>query len=565
MQENILDYIRIALYSLLLVLGLFLYQAWNQDHPPQTILEPSQPANSHFVPTVPETGDISSVASAQPLSSAPETVQASANKSEQVTVTTDYLEAVIDTKGGDIISIKLLKYPESLHSKIPYVLLNDDPKTRYLAESGLISKDGPDTRTAQANYTVSQKAYLLAPDQNQIVVPLSWENGQGLKVNKFYTFTRGSYEVKVGYQVENNSAVPYQGNVYAQLMRTDAPPPSQSGLMSSTFFGAAVSSPDKPFQKIPFKDMQEKSIHQTVTDGWAAMVQHYFISAFVPDKNSTSTYYSKVLPNGLYAIGLVGQPITVAPGTKQTTGMKLYTGPIIGDELTKVSPTLKLTIDYGWFWFISGIIFWMMQKIYNVVGNWGWSIVLVTIVIKLLFYQLSAKSYRSMSALKRLQPRIEKLKERFGEDRQKLTQATLELYKQEKVNPMSGCLPVLIQIPVFLALYWVLVESVQLRQAPFILWIKDLSQADPYYILPILMGISMFLQQRLSPPPPDPMQAKIMMLIPVISTVLFINFPAGLMLYWFVNNTLSFLQQWYVMRTINAPSNLKVKTLNVSK
>lgn len=248
---------------------------------------------------------------------------------------------------------------------------------------------------------------------------------------------------------------------------------------------------------------------------------------------------------------MVGPKLSVSPGEKTETSAKFYSGPSIPENLKQVAPGLDLTVDYGWFWFISVIIFWMMKKIYDVVGNWGWSIVIVTFIIKLMFYQLSAKSYRSMSMLKKLQPKLEALKERYGEDKQKFTQATLELYKKEKVNPMSGCLPILVQIPVFFALYWVLVESVYLRQAPFILWIHDLSTKDPFYVLPVLMGLSMFLQQKLSPPPPDPTQAKVMMLMPVVFTALFINFPAGLMLYWFVNNTLSVLQQWYIMRSIN--------------
>jgi YidC/Oxa1 family membrane protein insertase len=296
--------------------------------------------------------------------------------------------------------------------------------------------------------------------------------------------------------------------------------------------------------------MQEKTLNQTITGGWAAMIQHYFVSAWVPSKTETSQYFSKVTNDGLYTIGMVGPKWTVPAGQTMDNASQFYAGPAIGDKLEKVAPGLQLTIDYGWFWFISVIIFWMMQKIHTVVGNWGWSIVLVTLVIKLLFYRLSAKSYRSMSVLKKLQPKINQLKERFGEDKQKFTQATLELYKKEKVNPMSGCLPILIQIPVFIALYWVLIESVQLRQAPFILWIHDLTLKDPYNVLPILMGISMFLQQRLNPPPPDPIQAKVMMAMPIVFVWMFWSFPAGLMLYWFVNNSLSFLQQWYIMHTI---------------
>jgi YidC/Oxa1 family membrane protein insertase len=334
-------------------------------------------------------------------------------------------------------------------------------------------------------------------------------------------------------------------------MRENTPPNNKQGLSNmATFFGAAISSPEKRFQKISFKEMAQQNLNQTITGGWAAMIQHYFVSAWVPEANTTQQYFSRVMPDGLYTIGMIGPKLSIAPGGTYNTSATFYAGPSISNQLEKAAPGLQLTIDYGWFWFISSIIFWMMQHIYNLVGNWGWSIVLVTLVIKLMFYHLSAKSYRSMSVLKKLQPRINTLKERYGDDKQKFTQATLELYKKEKVNPMSGCLPILIQIPVFIGLYWVLVESVQLRQAPFILWIHDLSIKDPYYILPLLMGISMFLQQRLSPPPADPTQAKIMMLMPVVFTLLFLNFPAGLMLYWFVNNLLSFLQQWYIMHSI---------------
>ena len=549
MLDRALDYVRITLYTLLIIVGFLLFQAWNKDHPG------SQPAAvstestviPHFVPNTTSGDTPLTAASPSAVSTAP-----LSNSGSIVQVSTDVLAASIDTRGGDISEVKLLKYPETLDSKTPFLLLNDNADTRYIAESGLLSNRGPDTQQAQALYTAEKASYALSPDQNELTVTLSWHNNQGITVNKLFTFTRHRYEIKVSYQIINRSSQPWSGNLYTQLMRTNTPPATHKGIVNlTTYFGAAISTPEKPFEKITFKEMQEKSLNQTIQNGWVAMIQHYFISAWIPPGGAYSTYFSRVMPDGLYAIGMIGAPIAVAPGATITTQAKLYAGPAIAAQLEKVAPALKLTIDYGWFWFISGIIFWMMQKIYDVVGNWGWSIVLVTIIIKLLFYQLSAKSYRSMSGLKKLQPRIEILKERYGDDKQKLTQATLELYRQEKVNPMSGCLPILIQIPVFIALYWVLVESVQLRQAPFIFWIRDLSQHDPYYVLPVLMGISMFIQQRLNPPPPDPLQAKVMMLMPVIFTILFANFPSGLMLYWFVNNTLSFLQQWHVMRRLD--------------
>lgn len=547
MLENMLDYVRIFLYVSLLILGFLLFQAWQVEHPPVTIGQTqSSESATHFVPNT-------SVTTPVPMEkgTTPSDIPAP-TKGQIVTVTTDRLQVAIDTQGGDLIQAKLLQYPESLGSKQPFLLLNDNPKTRYIAESGLLSAIGPDTKTSQALYSVDQANYALAPNQHDVVVNLHWQK-DGIQVIKRFIFTRGSYEVKVRYEISNQGNTAWEGNFYAQLVRTNSPPETQSGLVNlTTFFGAAVSTPNKPFEKIAFKSMQDNPVNLTTKDGWAAMIQHYFITAWVPTDNTQTNYYSNVTANGLYTIGLLGSKIVVPPNGQFNTEAKLYTGPTIGSELEKTASTLKLTIDYGWFWFIAIAIFWLMQTIYDFIGNWGLSIILVTVFIKLLFYHLSAKSYRSMSALKRLQPRIELLRERYGDDKPKLTQSTLELYRQEKVNPMSGCLPILIQIPVFIALYWVLVESVQLRQAPFILWIHDLSQKDPYYILPILMGISMFIQQRLNPPPPDPLQAKVMLAMPLIFTILFKDFPAGLMLYWFVNNTLSFLQQWYVMRSINA-------------
>jgi YidC/Oxa1 family membrane protein insertase len=546
-----LDVARIALYTLLVLIVFMLYQAWQVEHPKTDaagvntpVISTTTTANRVPVDVAPNSPAVSNQAQVGAVVTSPAS-------GKLVKVTTDVLEVNIDTLGGDVVQVKLLNYPETLQSKTPFLLLNDNPKTRYIAESGVLSKMGPDTSAEQALYTATQYEYTLSPNANTIVVKLSWKKN-GIDVVKSYTFTRGSYEVKVAFDIDNQSNQPWQGNLYTQLMRTDTPPATHSGIVSlATYFGGAISTMDKPFQKISFKEMREKNLSVTSQDGWAAMIQHYFISAWVPPVTAISNYYSRVTSDGLYTVGMMGSPLSAPAGSKVSTDTKLYVGPSIASDLDKTAPRLRLTIDYGWFWFISGIIFWLMQKIYDVIGNWGWSIVLVTVIIKLLFYQLSAKSYRSMSMMKKLQPRIEALKAQFGADKQKFTQATMELYRKEKVNPMTGCLPILIQIPVFIALYWVLVESVQLRQAPFIFWIHDLSQQDPYYVLPILMGLSMFVQQRLNPPPPDPIQAKVMMLMPIVFTVLFANFPAGLMLYWFVNNTLSFLQQWYVMRTVN--------------
>lgn len=551
MLDNILDYLRIGLYLLLALVCFSLYQSWQSEHAqaqPQPLATAALPNN---LPSVESQTTPSAQNVPVPVQAKPATVSPAIPQNRLIRVTTDVLDVEVDALGGDLVQVKLLNYPESLNAKTPYVLLNHDAKTQYLAQSGLLSADGPDNSQGKALYKPEQLQYTLEPGQNEVVVKLSWQNKTGLSVVKTLTFHRNNYEVDVAYQVNNLSGRPWSGNLYSQLLRTETPPPNGQGLSNlTTYFGAAISSPEKAFQKVSFKDMQKSNVNQAITGGWAAMVQHYFISAWIPDKADTADYFSRVTPEGLYTIGLINHAFTVPAQEKGNLQVKLYTGPALADRLEKAAPGLQLTIDYGFFWFISVAIFWLMQKIYEFIGNWGWAIVITTIIIKLLFYQLSAKSYRSMSQLKKLQPRMERLKELHGSDKQKLTQATMDLYRQEKVNPMGGCLPILVQIPVFIALYWVLVESVQLRQAPFILWIHDLTAKDPYYILPILVGLSMFLQQRLSPPPPDPTQAKVMMFMPVIFTALFINFPAGLMLYWFVNSILSVIQQWYIMRTV---------------
>lgn len=547
-----IDNLRIGLYAILVVLVYFMFQAWNKDHPPA--IAPATPsvvstptATNNYVPQVTNTATLEKTTAPHIGTNTTPVVTPSV-----IHATTDVFNIEIDPVGGNIIKIGLLKYPDSLHSNKPFLLLNNDPDTRYIAQSGLLSTAGPDTTKGQGSYTSESSEYSMAPGQNELQIKLHWQNAEGLKVTKIFTLKRNSYEIGVGYEVTNQSTKTWDGNLYLQLMRKNTPPADKQGFVNfATYFGAAVSSPEKPYQKVSFKEMNSNNLNETITGGWAAMIQHYFVSAWVPDKTLTSQYFSRVTEDGMYTIGLLGPKMVANPGQTITLQSKFYSGPSIAEQLEKVAPGLQLTIDYGWLWLISVAIFWMMQHIYNIVGNWGWSIVLVTLVIKLMFYHLSAKSYRSMSGLKKLQPRINQLKERFGDDKQKFTQATLELYRKEKVNPMSGCLPILIQIPVFIGLYWVLIESVQLRHAPWILWIHDLSVKDPFYVLPILMGISMFLQQRLNPPPADPTQAKIMMFMPVIFTLMFMNFPAGLMLYWFVNNTLSFLQQWYIMYSMN--------------
>jgi len=333
-----------------------------------------------------------------------------------------------------------------------------------------------------------------------------------------------------------------------QLLRSSPKEDKSSIFHVGSFTGASYSVPGQTrFQKLAFDKMSKNNLDVKSEGGWVAMQQHYFLSAWVPTSDSKNRFYTRALDDD-FTIGVVTKPIAVAQNGSEIVTSRLYIGPEDGDKLKAIAPGLDLTIDYGWLWFLSSFLFWVMKGIHSVVGNWGWTIVLVTVLIKLAFYRLSATSYKSMAAMRKLQPKLQALKERYGDDKAKISQGTMELYRQEKVNPLGGCLPILIQIPVFIALYWVLLESVQLRQAPFIFWIQDLAMSDPYHILPIIMGATMLIQQKLNPAPPDPMQAKIMMFLPLLFTALFWNFPAGLVLYWIVNNTLSILQQWYITR-----------------
>ena len=555
MPEKLLNYIRFTLYALFSITAMILFQMWNTEHaaiapsPQQPAISLAATNNTPY--TIPHINQVQAATQTTNPSAATLTTTTPATPA-LVYVKTNVLTVAIDLHGGNIVGSTLSHYPVSLSDHTPYQLLNDAPATRYVAESGLLGSDGPDTVKTQALFSSPQQQYLMSAHDQALTVKLHWHN-KNLSITKLFYFQRDNYQITVSYQIDNHAQQPWKGNAYTQLVRTDTSPHHAGIANFTTYFGAALSTPEKTFQKITFPEIQSNNLNRTGQGGWIAMIQHYFVSAWIPPQATINNYYTHYANNGLYVIGTFSQDISIPPHSSQhmTIG-KLYSGPALADQLEKAAKGLQLTIDYGWFWFLSIIIFGMMEKIFNVIGNWGWSIVLVTIIIKLLFYQLSAKSYRSMSAMKKLQPCIEQLREQYKEDKQKFTQATLELYRKEKVNPMSGCLPILIQIPVFIALYWVLIESVELRQAPFILWIRDLSQYDPYYCLPILVGISMFLQQRLSPPPPDPVQAKITLCMPIIFVALFLHFPAGLMLYWFVNNTLSCLQQWLVMRQLSS-------------
>lgn len=530
-----MDLQRSLLFAALCAVVVMLWQAWQHDYPvtspaqPTTINASQQPITEHN-----PVNDNQGVAL--------QNASLAATTKHLIKVKTDVLNVELDTFNGTVKKVELNAYPASLDQKAPLTLLNDQPDSLYLASSGLVGNLIPKEGII---YSAEQLDYQLNSNDQNLQVKLTWSN-QGLRIIKTFNFTRGSYLVTVNYSVQNQTNTQWSGNFYAQLIRQKPINTDHSMFHINPFVGAAVSSPEKRYQKLSFDELQKQNLNQTTTQGWMAMQQHYFLSAWVPPADQAYHYTSQQLENGAYLLQMSSPSLTIAPGQTVETSVKLYTGPAEADILKNIAPGLDLTVDYGVLWIISSAIFWLMKQIYLIVHNWGWAIVIVTLLIKLLFYHLSAKSYRSMAAMRKLQPRMLQLKERYGDDRQKLSQATLELYKTEKVNPLGGCLPILVQIPVFIALYWVLAESVELRQAPFILWIRDLAIPDPYYILPIIMGLTMFIQQKMSPPPPDPVQAKVMMFLPVVFTVFFLNFPAGLVLYWLVNNTLSILQQWYI-------------------
>jgi YidC/Oxa1 family membrane protein insertase len=549
-----MDYKRVVLYFALAFVVFSLWTAWLRDYPATPIAVPTtttQETNSGSAATTANTNAAVPIVPQQ-QSQAAQKVQTAAT-APIVTVHTDVLDVKIDTNGGNIISAALPKYPAEVKTpKVATEILNNNPNTMYIAESGLTGPQGPDTQAGQVTYKATQTDYTLAPDQKELTVDLTWKNKAGLQVTKSFLFTRDNYAIHVNYKIQNKGPQPWSGNFYGQIRRQELNPPG--GLFHfSTYTGAAISSAEKPYQKITFAKMGEENLNKTIRGGWLAMQERYFLSAWIPNPQQANRYYSEVNTDKVYTLGFIGPTITVPAGDQFNTTSSLYVGPELENNLKAVAPHLDLTIDFGWLWWISVPILWVMEKIHKVVGNWGWSIVLVTILIKAMFYKLSAMSYRSMARMRQLQPKLAELKERLGDDRQKLSQATMELYRKEKINPLGGCLPILVQIPVFIALYYVLLESVQLRQAPFILWIHDLSARDPYFILPLLMGISMYVQQRLNPAPPDKAQAMLMQYgMPVMFTFFFLSFPSGLVVYWLTNNCLSILQQWHITREIEA-------------
>ena len=533
-----MDIRRIVLYAALAVVSYSLWTHWQLDYPPQSLL-------SHPTSIVDTTSD-RPVLSTNNMSHDNETPN---DVPKLIQVKTDVLNLSIDLKQGNIVSAELLDYPESVENKEkPFSLLQNTQEERYVANSSLFVVNGQKTENADAYYETDKSSYQLSQDQDNLTVTLTGKNSDGLLINKQFIFTKGSYLIQVRYTVQNESDTDWQGYMNTELLRNSPKEDKSSIFHVGSYTGASYSYPGvSKYKKVNFNQMAKANLDVNAKGGWVAMQQHYFLSAWIPVENSSNTFYTRAL-GGDYTIGAVSHPIVIKPQQKESIGAQLYLGPEITDVLKSIAPGLDLTVDYGWLWFLSSLLFSLMKSIYSFVGNWGLSIILVTLLIKLAFFRLSATSYKSMASMRKLQPKLLALRERYGDDKAKISQATMELYKQEKVNPLGGCLPIVIQIPVFIALYWVLLESVQLRQAPFVFWIHDLAMPDPYHILPVIMGMTMLIQQKLNPAPPDPMQAKVMMFLPIVFTGLFWNFPSGLVLYWIVNNSLSILQQWYITR-----------------
>jgi len=541
-----MDTFRTMLYAALALVLFMMWQAWEKDYGQATTTVPAvsqtngtqtSDAPARDVPQAP-------ASSGSRMTSAPDVAVSS---SKRIKVHTDVYDIELDTRGGDIKKAYLLNYPTTAKQPDqPFPLMNDGSPHLFISQSGLLG-DGAPNHAARYSSPVDQ--YRLQEGQDKLEVTLQWRNDQGLMVDKVYTFYRGRYEFDLEYRVANHSAMAWQGSMYRQFKRTEDTGIEQSRFLY-TYTGGVISTQDKPYEKISFDDMKDETLKKDIEQGWVAMIQHYFVGAWIGDKNNTHHAYTKVSDGNKYVIGMITPTAAIAPGSSGTIKTRAYVGPKLQDELKEIAPNMELTVDYGFLTILAEPIFWVMKWIHSVVGNWGWTIIILTILIKLMFYKLSETSYKSMANLRRVHPRLQGLKERYGDDKQGMQKAMMKIYQEEKINPLGGCLPILVQIPVFIALYWVLLESVEMRQAPFILWLDDLSSKDPYYILPLLMGASMLIQQKLNPSPLDPVQAKIMMMLPVVFTVFFAFFPSGLVLYWVTNNVLSIAQQWVITKRI---------------
>src|SRR5690554_6831334 len=552
MQRNIL-------IAALLVITYLMVLQWNNDYgqgEPLPASETEMSMANGDLPSLPASegadGDVPQAV--EPVTGdVPTTpVQTATTPSGLISVQTDTLNVSINPLGGDIVALSLPAYPTRKdRPDLPFQLLEQSNSRTYVAQRGLAGRNGPDARAnGRPLYSVEQTSYQLAEGSDSLTVDLHFSENDVNYIKRF-TFNRGDYLIDVDYLIDNQSDSTWTGSLFGQIKRDSSGDPSSSSATGmATFLGAAYWSSSNSYEKLKLGKMDDSRLKETIEGGWIAWLQHYFVSAWIPNAEQQHVYQTRKDSQGNYIVGFVSPAVNLSAGEQATISADFYAGPKLQDRLKAISPGLELTVDYGFLWWIAQPLFWVLSLIHSVVGNWGWSIILLTILIKLVFFPLSATSYRSMANMRRVAPKLQALREQYGDDRQKMSQGMMELYKKEKINPLGGCLPILVQMPVFIALYWTLMESVEMRQAPWLGWITDLSLKDPYFILPILMGASMFIQQQLNPTPPDPMQAKVMKMLPIIFTFFFLWFPAGLVLYWVVNNILSIAQQWYITRQI---------------
>ncbi len=547
-----MDNKRIILWGAVGVLAWLNFVTWQRDYPPAPAVTaaPTSVSSATSLPSLPA-APTDSATKSLPVAAVVTSVAAAATGSK-IHVITDVLDLDLNTRGGDIERADLLQYQISKDQPDSKVeLLNTQPESMYVARSGLLSADPAAAPSHLAIYSSAASEYTLQPGQNELSVTLNWTDAQGVSIDKTYTFKRGSYAVKVSYEVRNSSPADWKGASYVQLFRHDLPV-NYSMLDASTiaYRGPAIYN-GKAYRKLKITDADDSKFQSSITGGWMAGLQHYFVVAAVPPTDKAYDY-TLAVDNNNYTFTYRGPLQSVAVGASAQLSETLFIGPKLQDQLKATGPELDRTTDYGKLSIIARPLFWLLKQVHQLVSNWGVSIILTTLLIKLAFYKLTASSGRSMAKMRTVAPRLKSLQERYKDDREALGRATMELYKKEKINPVAGCLPMLIQIPFFMGFYWVLLESVEMRHAPFIGWIVDLSSRDPYFILPVIMGVANFVQFKMNPPPPDPMQAKVMAVMPIMMTVMMAWFPAGLVLYWITNTALSALQQWRINKLVAA-------------
>ena len=482
---------------------------------------------------------------------APTIVENTAPVSDRIKIVTDVLDVEIDTKGGDIVRVVLRDYSVTADNpEDKLVLLTDENVNYHVAQSGLVSKNKGTAPSHNAIYRSEQSVYRLAEGTDVIEVPLYWTNDNGVTVKKVLTFRRNDYVVDVNYTITAGSQN-WTGSDYMQITRS-RPVEANGNAFIRTYTGGVVYNEEIKYEKYDFDDIAEENLNYQLTDGWLAMIQHYFLAAWLPESGKDNLYFSRYnRDKDHYTLGTRTSAITIDAGETDQITSRFVVGPKLQNKLEEIAPGLDLTVDYGILTIFAKPLFWLLDFFHGIFDNWGWAIIFLTITVKAVFFKLSEMSYRSMARMRKVAPRIQKMKEQFGDDRQAMSKAMMEMYKREKINPMGGCLPILVQMPVFISLYWVLLESVEMRHAPFALWLTNLTDKDPFFVLPVLMGVSMYIQQKLNPAPVDPMQQKIFQIMPFAFTIMFAFFPSGLVLYWVVNNILSITQQYVITKKID--------------